>query len=255
MWSVYFESLLIMMLLAFLTWLISLVKKDVSIVDSLWSMLFLAAGIYVFINSPAWSFSGTVLFVLLLLWASRLSVFLTVRNWGEAEDRRYQVIRLNNSPNFEYKSLFIIFGFQGMLAWVIFLGLLPGLYLPAEFGLQHVLATLLWLTGFSFELVADWQLYTFRKNSAPGDVLQKGLWRYSRHPNYFGEFLIWWSFFVMTVSAATWWVIVAPLLMTVLLLRISGVGLMERGITERRPAYQSYIDRTSAFFPWLPREI
>ncbi len=242
-----------MLMLGFATWLISLVKKDVSIVDSLWSMLFLAAGIYVFVNSPVKSFGSMLLFILLLLWSARLSVFLTVRNWGEPEDRRYRVIRKNNSPHFEYKSLFIVFTLQVVIAWVIFIGLLPGLYMPSELGLQHIIGALVWLIGFAFESTADWQLHTFRKNSAPGDVMQTGLWRYSRHPNYFGEFLIWWSFFLMTVSVATWWVIIAPLIMTVLLLKISGVGMMEDGITRRRPAYQQYIEKTSVFFPWMPR--
>ena len=255
MWSIYFDSLLIMLLLGFATWLISLVKNNVSIVDSLWSVLFLAAGIYVFVNSPARSSAGMLLMILLALWALRLSVFLTVRNWGEPEDRRYRVIRENNSPHFAFKSLFIVFTLQVLIAWVIFMGLLPGLYRPSELGLQHIIGILLWLIGFTFESTADWQLHTFRKNSAPGDVMQTGLWRYSRHPNYFGEFLIWWAFFLMTVSATTWWVIIAPLIMTVLLLKISGVGMMEAGITSRRPAYRHYIARTSVFFPWMPRSV
>ncbi len=193
--------------------------------------------------------------LLLAIWAIRLSVFLILRNWGEPEDRRYQVIRHNNSPGFGIKSLYLVFGLQSLLAWIIFIGLLPGLYAAESFGWIHMVAVALWLTGFFFESIADWQLYEFRVSSEPGDVLQTGLWRYTRHPNYFGEFLIWWAFFLMTVTTVNWWVIMAPLIMTILLLKVSGIGLMEQGITTRRPNYQAYIDSTSAFFPWKPRSL
>ena len=254
MLAIYLESLLVMMSLGLLTWLLSLVIKDVSIVDSLWSLMFFFAGIYVFSSSIDTTGLNWVVMILLGVWAIRLSVFLTVRNWGEPEDRRYQQIRANNSPNFEFKSLFVVFWLQAFIAWVVFSGLLPGLYEAKALHWLDVVAILIWLSGFLFETVADWQLYSFRKKAKPGEVLSTGLWRYSRHPNYFGESLIWWAFFLMTITQGYWWVIVAPVVMTLLLLKVSGVGLMEQGITSRRPAYQDYIDRTSAFIPWFPKK-
>lgn len=253
MLPVYLESLLVMMSLGLLTWLASLVIKDVSTVDSLWSLMFLAAGIYVFSANSAPSLLNWLILVLLAVWALRLSIFLTVRNWGEPEDRRYQQIRANNSPNFEIKSLFIVFWLQAIIAWVVFSGLLPGLYEAKALHWLDMVAIVLWLIGFLFETLADWQLYHFRKTAKPGEVLSTGLWRYTRHPNYFGESLIWWAFFLMTVTQGYWWVIAAPIVMTLLLLKVSGVGLMEQGITSRRPAYQDYIDRTNAFIPWFPK--
>jgi steroid 5-alpha reductase family enzyme len=250
----YLDSLLVMLVLGFATWTISLVKKDVSIVDSLWSLMFLGASLFLLSTRSDVNLKNLFILSLVMIWALRLSIFLTIRNWGEPEDRRYRQIRANNSPNFALKSLFIIFALQAVIASIVFTGLLPGLSPNATFHWLDVIALLLWITGFIMESLADQQLYRFKKQSAPGDVLQAGLWRYSRHPNYFGEFLIWWAFFLMTVTQGYWWVIFSPLVMTLLLLKVSGVGLMEQGISARRPAYQAYIERTSVFFPWLPRK-
>jgi steroid 5-alpha reductase family enzyme len=255
MWIAYFLALGIMLVLGVATWLLSIYLKDVSIVDSLWSIMFLAAGIMVIAVAPEISSKAWLLLGLLMLWSLRLSIFLTIRNWGEEEDRRYQDIRKNNSPNFTFKSLYIIFGLQALIAWVVFLGLLPGLYLAPEFTVLDWVAIALWCTGMFFEVEADIQLYRFKQNPAnKGRVLDSGLWRYSRHPNYFGEFLIWWAFFLISATTGAWWAIIAPVIMTILLLKVSGVGLMEKGISNRRPEYQAYIDRTNAFIPWLQKK-
>jgi len=176
-----------------------------------------------------------------------------VRNWGEPEDRRYQEIRRNNEPHFGLKSLYIVFGLQGFLAWVISIPLLFTLYPVTNFHWLDAVAVLLWLVGFIFESLADWQLFRFRRDDAnQGKVLDSGLWRYSRHPNYFGEFCIWWGFYLLAIPTGGWWTIYAPALMTLLLLKVSGVLLMEKGIGSRRPAYQAYIERTNAFIPGKP---
>jgi steroid 5-alpha reductase family enzyme len=198
--------------------------------------------------------NGFVL-VLVALWALRLSIHLTVRNWGEPEDRRYQEIRRNNEPYFGIKSLYIIFGLQGLLAWIISIPLLFALTLRTSFHWLDAFALMLWLVGFVFEAVADFQLLRFKRNeSNRGKVLDTGLWHYSRHPNYFGEFCIWWGFFLLAIPAGGWWTIYAPLLMSFLLLKVSGVVLMEKDIGNRRPEYQDYIERTNAFFPGRPKQ-
>ena len=196
----------------------------------------------------------TLLLVLLGVWALRLSLHITVRNHGEPEDRRYQAIRSNNQPHFWLKSLFIVFLLQGFLAWVIVLPALAAVSGQASPGPLDWIGVGLWATGLLFEIVGDWQLARFRREKGSDDeVLDTGLWRYTRHPNYFGEALLWWGVYLLAVSAGAWWTVFAPLLMTFLLLRVSGVALLEKDISDRRPAYRRYIERTSAFVPWPPR--
>jgi steroid 5-alpha reductase family enzyme len=191
--------------------------------------------------------------VLISVWAIRLSAFLTIRNWGKEEDRRYQEIRANNEPHFGIKSLYIIFGLQGLLAWIISIPLLFALSADTDLGVIELIACVIWFVGLLFESIADYQLYRFKSDTENrGKVLDTGLWAYSRHPNYFGEFLIWWAYFLFAMSSGAWWTIFSPLLMTVLLLKVSGVSLMEKGITERRAEYRRYIASTNAFIPGKP---
>lgn len=250
MWMTYFEALSLILIMGIVTWVYSLVRRDVSIVDSLWSLMFLAAAMYFVWKNPEMNLRSWLVFVLVAVWALRLSIHLTVRNWGEPEDRRYQEIRRNNEPYFGVKSLSIIFGLQGLLAWIISIPLLFALTVKTSFHWLDWFAVTLWLVGFTFEAVSDFQLLRFKRNQGGnGGVLDSGLWRYTRHPNYFGEFCIWWSFFLLAMPAGGWWTVYAPLLMSFLLLKVSGVVLMEKGISTRRPEYQAYIDRTNAFFP------
>ncbi len=253
-WLTGFYGLGVMLAMGFITWLYSLYRNDVSIVDSLWSLMFLAGAITYAIFADNLTERNILLLVLISVWAIRLSVFLTVRNWGKEEDRRYQEIRANNQPYFNIKSLYIIFGLQAGLAWIISIPLLFALSAEAGIGLLELIAIAIWVVGFVFESVADLQLYRFKSNPQNnGKVLDTGLWAYSRHPNYFGEFLIWWAYFMFALSAGAWWTVFAPLLMTLLLLKVSGVSLMEKDITGRRADYRRYIATTNAFIPGKPR--
>jgi steroid 5-alpha reductase family enzyme len=242
--------------LGLVAWIFSLAKHDVSMVDSLWAlMFFLAASVY-FGTAPAPGLTSLIVLVLVGLWALRLSAYITWRNWGEGEDRRYQQIRERNQPGFAYKSLYLVFGLQGVLAWIISLPLLAAIHASAPLDWMSSLGILLWLIGMVFEAGGDWQLTRFKADPAnQGKVLDSGLWRYTRHPNYFGNALIWWGFFLLALSAGGWWTIVSPLLMTFLLLKVSGVSLLEQDISDRRPAYRAYIQRTNAFFPGPPRSL
>jgi steroid 5-alpha reductase family enzyme len=153
-----------------------------------------------------------------------------------------------------FKSLYIDFALQGVLAWIISIPLLLAVAHPAPLQLLDYAGVLLWLTGMLFEAGGDYQLARFKADPAnKGKVMDSGFWRYTRHPNYFGEFCIWWGFYLIAVAAGGWWTIYAPALMTFLLLRVSGVALLEKDIGKRRPAYRDYIARTNAFFPGLPR--
>lgn len=252
----YVVALAVILGVGVVSWVLSVIKKDVSFVDSLWSLFFLLAAAVFAIGAQPLSARGIVVLVLVAAWALRLSIYITARNWGEPEDYRYQSIRANNEPGFALKSLYIVFGLQGVLAWLIALPLLPAITSAAPLGVVDLAAALLWVTGFIFEAGGDYQLARFKANQdSKGRVLNTGLWRYTRHPNYFGDFCIWWSFFLFAVSAGGWWSIASPILMSVLLLKVSGVAMLENTITERRPEYADYIRRTNAFFPGPPRSV
>ena len=251
----YLVALYVIMLGGVIAWLSSLARRDVSFVDSLWSLFFLLAAIVFAYPSQPLSGRALIVLVLVAIWSLRLSIFITARNWGEPEDYRYRAIRANNEPHFEYKSLLIVFGLQGLLAWIIALPLLPAISSAAPLGVLDLAAAILWLTGFVFEAGGDYQLAQFKRNpDSKGRVLDSGLWRHTRHPNYFGDFCIWWAFYLFAVAAGGWWSIVSPLLMSFLLLRVSGVAMLEKTIGERRPGYAEYVDRTNAFFPG-PRKV
>lgn len=254
--DIYLFGLLTTLVLALLTWLLSLPLRDVSIVDSAWPLMFLAAANVFIVMGGVYDIRTLLVFTLVVLWAVRLCEHLTWRNWGEPEDRRYRAIREKYSPNFAIKSLFIIFAFQALLAWLVAMPLWPALTLQTAFSLWDVLGIALWAVGMFFEMVGDWQLARFKANPAnSGKVMDKGLWRYTRHPNYFGECLIWWGFYAFAVSSGAWWTIVGPLLITWLLLKFSGVVMLESNIAERRPAYRDYITRTNAFIPGPRRSL
>jgi steroid 5-alpha reductase family enzyme len=252
--SVYAQGLAAVAGAAFCTWLLSLYKRNVAIVDGLWSLLFLLAACTYARGAPRLGARAILLLVLVTVWALRLSLYICRRNWGHGEDRRYQAIRARNEPYFALKSLYLVFGLQAVLAWIVSLPLLAAILGAGALGILDYAGAALWLLGFSFEALADRQLARFRLDPANrGRVMDRGLWRYTRHPNYFGEFSLWWGFYLIAAAAGAWWSIAGPLVMSVLLLRVSGVTLLEQNIEQRRPAYAGYIRRTNAFFPGLPR--
>jgi len=248
------NGLIVALLLPLLTWIVSLFKGDVSIVDSLWSLIFLALCVTWFIEYEFTTPRSAILLALVALWAVRLSAYITWRNRDEGEDARYQAMRRKYSPNFAIKSLFIVFLLQGFLAWIISLPLLAAITGSRPLNLFDGLAAALVFFGTLYESIADAQLAAFKaKPDNQGCVMNHGLWRYTRHPNYFGECCVWWGFYLFAVAAGGWWSMVSPILMTFLLLRVSGVALLEKDIVERRPAYRQYIEQTNAFIPGIPR--
>ena len=252
----FLSGLAVILILAFAAWGSSLPRRDVSIVDSIWPLFFLAAAVTYALTAPHAGPRATLVLVLAAVWAIRLAAYLTWRNWGEPEDRRYRAIRSHYEPYFALKSLYLIFGLQGALAWIISLPLLAAIAAPTHFGLLDLAGVGLWTLGFGFESIADWQLARFKAIPANhGRVMAQGLWRYTRHPNYFGDFCVWWGFYLLASAAGGWWSIIGPLLMSLLLLKVSGVALLERDIGERRPAYRDYVRRTNAFFPGPPKRL
>jgi steroid 5-alpha reductase family enzyme len=250
--GIYVHGLVIAGVAALLTWVLSLVRRNVAIVDSLWALMFLMmAVVYAVEGRPLGARAG-ILLILVSAWALRLCLYITVRNWGHGEDRRYQAIRARNQPNFALKSLYLIFAFQALLAWIISLPLLGAILSPRPLAALDAAGVALWLVGFAFEAGGDWQLARFKADPSNRDqVMDRGFWRFTRHPNYFGDFCVWWGFYMMAASAGAWWAFVGPLLMSVLLMKVSGVTLLEKDIGERRPKYADYVRRTNAFFPGL----
>lgn len=248
-WEYFIYSFIAILSLATMTWIISVIKKDVSIVDSAWSLMFVAGAAVLLLFSEM-SLRSEIIFILLIIWAGRLSAHITLRSWGEDEDHRYQAIRNKYQPYFAIKSFFIIFVFQAILASIVLLPVGYALLRDADWNSLDYLASILVIIGICYESVADYQLHRFKKDhNNKGKVLETGLWKYSRHPNYFGESLVWWGFFIFAANQGDLVTVVSPLIMTFLLLKFSGVGLMELDIADRRPAYRQYIESTNAFFP------
>ena len=252
--AIYIQGLLIVAVAASLTWALSLYRRNVAIVDSLWPLMFMLVAYTYVLGAGAVTARAVLILCLVTAWALRLSIHITWRNWGLGEDRRYQAIRARNQPNFAIKSLYLVFALQAVLAWIISAPLLGAIVSRAPLGVLDAAGGILWLAGFILEAGGDWQLARFKSDPANrAKVMDRGFWRYTRHPNYFGDFCVWWGFYLMAASAGAWWSIIGPLLMSFLLIRVSGVTLLEKDIGDRRPDYADYVRRTNSFFPRRPR--
>jgi len=235
-------------------WVASVPLRDVSIVDSAWSLLVLAPALVAVALVPQAGPRAPWVVLLASAWAVRLALYITWRHWGHREDHRYQAIRARNEPHFAWKSLYLVFGLQALLAWLVSLPLMAAVTSSAPWNALDAIGVALFSFGLVIETLSDGQLARFKADPGNrGRVMTQGLWRYSRHPNYFGEFCVWWGLWLVALAAGAWWTVVSPLLMTVLLLKVSGVTLLEKDIGGRRPAYRAYAARTNAFFPWRPR--
>lgn len=247
-------AVLLMMLAG---WLLSLVRRDVSHVDVQWGFGFaLVAGLGAALGDGAPARRGLVA-ALAAVWGLRLALHIHARNRGRPEDYRYAAMRARHGARFPRVSLFTVYLLQGALMLWIALPLLVATAapVPAALGALDLAGVALWALGFAFEAIGDRQLARFRADPANrGKVMDRGLWRYTRHPNYFGDATLWWGFWLIACAVpGGGWTVASPLVMTFLLLRVSGVALLERGLVETKPAYRDYVARTSAFLPWFPR--
>ena len=253
LFAIALRGLALIAVLALLTWIASLVRRDASLVDRMWSLM-IAGPTLVYAAQAGWSGARAIaLLALVVAWAVRLAAYITWRNWGHGEDRRYQEIRARNEPHFAFKSLYLIFALQMVLAWIVAAAPLAALTGQRASGALDVAGIVLALVGFLFEAIGDAQMAAFKADPAQrGQVMDRGLWRFTRHPNYFGETCFWWGVWLVAIAAggaAAIWTVLSPLLMTALLLKVSGVALLEKDMVERRPAYRDYVARTNAFFP------
>jgi len=239
-----------------LVWLMSLKLRDVSIVDVFWGMGFVAIAAVTFFLTGEVSSRKIVLLTLTSVWGLRLAAHLARRKLGTPEDHRYQAMRQAIGPRFWLVSLFTVFALQGLIMNVVALPIVAGQLDRAPLDVWAFLGMGLWTVGFLFETIGDYQLARFKSDPGNrGKVMDRGLWRYTRHPNYFGDFLIWWGIYLAALGDGhAWWTIIGPLVMSFLLLRVSGVTLLERSLQQTKEGYAEYMARTSAFFPWWRRD-
>jgi steroid 5-alpha reductase family enzyme len=213
---------------------------------------------FTFIQSDGYIGRKLLVSLLTTLWGARLAIHIFVRNRGKGEDPRYKAMRAKHGERFWWVSLLTVFMLQAVLLWVISLVVQVSLIspLPKKLVWLDVAGIIIWTVGFTFEAVGDWQLTRFVRNPAnKGEIMNSGLWGYTRHPNYFGESLIWWGMFLFALATPrSVWVVISPLLITFLLLRVSGVTLLEESMLSSHPEYQDYVRNTSAFIPWFPKK-
>jgi steroid 5-alpha reductase family enzyme len=236
-------------------WALSLRLRDSSIVDIFWGVGFVGVAWISALASPGGAPRARLAVGLTTAWGLRLAGYLASRNLGKGEDPRYAAMRRRHGEAWPVRSLFIVFGLQGVLLWVVSLPVQAAVRAPpSALGALDLAGAALWVVGLAFESVGDYQLARWKRDPENrGKVMDRGLWRYTRHPNYFGDFLVWWGLFALAAGAGAWWTALSPALMSVLLRRVSGVPLLEKSM-RRRPGYDEYVRRTSAFFPWPPRE-
>lgn len=237
-------------------WLVSLARRDASIIDVFWGPGFAILLGFCFVQAPAPGLRGALLVGAVALWAVRLGLHLGVRWWRKGEeDARYAAMRESSPATFPARSLVTVFWFQGLLIWLLSWPLVDTLFRGGAPGITAWLGLAVFGAGFVFEAVADAQLARFKADPGNrGRVLDTGLWRYSRHPNYFGEALLWWGLGLVAVDAGVWLGLATSAAVTALVLKISGVPLLESHLEGSRPGYAEYARRTPAFVPWFPRE-
>lgn len=256
--EIYLQAFAIILMMMVILWLISVVVRNVSIVDLFWGFGFVVVSVFYFLKGEGFEPRKVLVTALVAIWGLRLSVYLAWRNYGKGEDFRYREFRKKYGENrYWWISFFQTFLLQGLLMWLISAPLLGAQYFGdvKPLGLLDFAGILFWIVGFSFEAGGDYQLAVFKADpSNRGKVLDRGFWRYTRHPNYFGDSSVWWSFGLFSLSAGSLLPALGSVLMTLLIIKVSGVALLEKSLKEQKPLYREYIRKTSSFIPWFPKK-
>ncbi|HPF51830.1 MAG TPA: DUF1295 domain-containing protein [Draconibacterium sp.] len=258
MLTLFLQASVLILLAVFLLWIVSVILTNASIVDIFWGFAFVLVNGFYFFSFDERHTRHLLVFILVTLWGLRLTFYLAWRNWGKGEDFRYREFRQKYGPKrYWWISFFQTFLLQGILVMLVSLPLLSVQFKTQNTGLNFFdyAGMALWLIGFVFETGGDFQLAHFKSNPRnKGKVLNTGFWRYTRHPNYFGDAAVWWGFALFSVAASGYWQIIGSLIMTLLLLKVSGVALLEKTLTETKPEYRDYVRKTRPFLPWFPKK-
>ena len=233
-----------------LLWPVSVAMTDVSIVDAWWGPGFFASTLLVWILGGADGPRAWLLLALVGIWSARLGfVLLRRRVRHGAEDNRYVSIRESWGASFWWKSLFIVFLLQGVLQWVVAFPAMVGVVSSVSLGALGIAGAAVALVGFALEVKADAELDAFKRGAGQGDLLETGLRRFMRHPNYAGEMLFWWGVWMIAAEGGAWWTVFAPVTLTFLLTKVSGAGITGGHLKKTKPAFRDYAARTPAFIP------
>lgn len=241
-----------------LLWIWSIIIKNVSIVDIFWGFGFVAVNALYVLVSGELNDRKILILILVTIWGLRLAIYLASRNIGKGEDFRYQEFRRNyGEDRYWWFSYFQTFLLQGILIMIVSLPLL-GISASKDSGdlnLLDYLGILVWLVGFAFEAGGDYQLSRFKRDAGNrGKVLNRGFWKYTRHPNYFGDAAVWWAYALFSIAAGSYWQVIGSVVMTLLIIKVSGVALLEKSLKDSKPQYKEYIRNTSSFIPWFPKK-
>ena len=256
--TLFLQAALLIWILVTLLWIWSILIKNVSIVDLFWGFGFVVVNAFYVFMSGEINTRKILLLILVTIWGLRLAIYLAFRNIGKGEDFRYQEFRRKyGTERYWWFSYFQTFLLQGVLIMIVSLPLL-GISASSQSGnlnLLDYIGILVWLIGFSFEAGGDFQLSRFKRDAKnKGKVLNTGFWKYTRHPNYFGDSAVWWAYALFSIAAGSYWQIIGSVVMTLLIIKVSGVALLEKTLNESKPQYREYIQKTSAFFPWFPKK-
>lgn len=250
MGQIFLQGGLAILVYVSLIWIISLLKKDAGIMDIFWGLGFVVVGYFYLSADYSNALQPRLLYALVLLWGLRLTLHIGVRNLGEAEDARYANWRKQFGEKWWWLSYLRVFILQGTVMWIVSLPLLVGLQDKSQLTIIDLAGILFFAVGFLVETMGDWQLRQFKKDPAnKGKVLNTGLWGLTRHPNYFGEALLWWGLTLIAIELSTMWILISPVIMTWLLIKVSGVAMLDDLLRKTKPDYAEYIENTNAFFP------
>lgn len=238
-------------------WVVSFFIKNVSIVDIFWGTGFIILASIYYLNTDGYMARNISVIILVFLWGSRLTLHLFLRNRGKGEDFRYEAFRKKKGEKkFIWFSFFQVFLLQGMLMTLVSMPLLGSMitFQKKYISFLDILAFLCWITGFIFECVGDYQLMKFKKLNDTDALLREGLWKYTRHPNYFGDFMVWTGFGLFSIASGSYFPVLGTLIMTILLLKISGVTMMDKSLKKKKKGFTDYERNTNSFFPWFPKK-
>lgn len=242
--------LLVVLSFMVIMFIIGLVKKNNGIVDVAWGIGFIVVALYTLFTNGSFTLLQIIATTLIIIWGLRLSLHIYARNKGKPEDFRYANWRKGWGKWVNVRAFFQVYMLQGFLMLLIAIPIIVvNSYSYSRFGILSVIGLLIWIFGFMFESIGDYQLKQHLKKSR--SIMQKGLWKYTRHPNYFGEAVQWWGLGLMALSIA-WLSLLSPIIITFLLLKVSGVPMLEKKWKDNKE-YKEYKKHTNAFFPWFRR--